>query len=150
MILILCGIMLAQTSVGGTFVHDAPYAGPSVKSEILHPAKSDTASVQVQSMLRVAYEPGGSIVAHVVSASTTYHITSGVLECEVLSGGARVVRALTGNQSSNLEEMISAGQVVTLNAGDTVYYERGTVQTERNDGDTPTVVLVTIDHGGAR
>jgi hypothetical protein len=39
-------------------------------------------------------------------------------------------------------ELIPAGQEITLTVGDTVYYDGEAVQAERNDGDTPAVVLV--------
>ncbi len=39
-------------------------------------------------------------------------------------------------------EPIPVGKEIALTAGDTVYYDGAAVQTERNDGDEPAVVLV--------
>ncbi len=62
-----------------------------------------------------------------------------------LEGEARVVRAANGTQAPTTPtavEPIPIGQEITLAAGDTVYYDGEAVQTERNDGDTPAVILV--------
>ena len=37
---------------------------------------------------------------------------------------------------------IAVGEEITLNAGDTIYYDAAVLQSERNDGDEDAVVLV--------
>jgi hypothetical protein len=62
-----------------------------------------------------------------------------------LEGEAWLVHAVNGVPTAatpSAAEAIPTGQELTLTAGDTVYYDGSAIQTERNDGAEPAVVLV--------
>jgi quercetin dioxygenase-like cupin family protein len=96
-------------------------------------------------LLRVTFAPGGGVTAHVHPGATIYHLAAGTLQFTLEEGEARVVRAVNGVPAAatpTVAEAIPVGEAITLTAGDTVYYDGAAVQTERNDGDEPAVVLV--------
>ena len=72
-------------------------------------------------------------------------LASGTLQFTLLAGEAQLVRAPTGTPVVGTPSAVAAvpvGTEITLHAGDTIYYSASAVQTERNDGDEPAVVLV--------
>jgi quercetin dioxygenase-like cupin family protein len=127
--------------------HGTPAAGTGsgVTTEVLGQVEPASAPGQALFLLQVTFAPGGMVAAHVHPGATIYHVAEGTLQFELHAGEARIVRAATGTQATGTPtaaELIPIGQVIALTAGDTVHYDGEAVQTERNDGDTPAVVLV--------
>jgi hypothetical protein len=63
----------------------------------------------------------------------------------LLAGEAQLVRGENGTPAVGTPSAVAAvpvGEEITLQAGDTIHYSASAVQTERNDGDEPAVVLV--------
>ena len=122
-------------AVGGT---------SGVTTEVLGGLEPAQAPGQMLGLLRVTFAPGGGVTAHVHPGATIYHLAAGTLQFTLLEGEAGVVRAANGTPAAaaTAGEAVPVGQEITLTAGDTVSYDGAAVQTERNDGDAPAVVLV--------
>jgi quercetin dioxygenase-like cupin family protein len=95
---------------------------------------------QQLTLLRVTFDPGGSIGAHVHPGALTLSIESGALVYAVIEGEAELQRpAVDGTPVP--AEPLTAGQEMTLNPGDWVF-EEGIIHSARNDGADPAVVLI--------
>lgn len=121
-----------------------PAPGAGVSTEVLGRMEVASAPGQALHLLRVTFEPGGSVAAHAHPGTTIYHLASGTLGFTLVEGEAHLVRAGTDTAAATppAAESIAIDAEITLTAGDTVYYDGSTVQVERNDGDDPAVVLV--------
>jgi hypothetical protein len=63
----------------------------------------------------------------------------------LLEGEAQLTRAVDGAPAAatpTAGEAIPVGEEITLNAGDTIYYDAAVLQSERNDGTEDAIVLV--------
>lgn len=139
---LLLGAGLVQADL---LQHGTPTAGAGVTTEVLGQVGPAAAAEQALFLLRVTFAPGGAVTAHIHPGATIYHVAEGALQFELLAGEAQVVRATTGTHATGtptVAELIPVGQEITLQSGDTVYYDGDAVQTERNDGDVAAVVLV--------
>jgi hypothetical protein len=152
-ITILCSVLIGALVLGAT-------RGPAAARQPGTPAAGDTSGVTTEVLgglepvqapgqelylLRVTFAPGGGVTAHVHPGATIYHLAAGELRFTLLEGEARVVRSVNGAPAADTAtaaEAIPVGEEITLTAGDSVYYDGAAVQTERNDGDVPAVVLV--------
>jgi hypothetical protein len=123
-----------------------PAAGGTsgVTTEVLGGLEPAQAPGQALYLLRVTFAPGGGVTAHVHPGATIYHVDAGALQFTWLEGEARLARAANGTPAATptAGEPIPVGKEIALTAGDTVYYDGAAVQSERNDGNEPAVVLV--------
>ncbi len=150
---ILCSVLLGALVLGAARGPAAarqpgtPAAGGTsgVTTEVLGGLEPAQAPGQALYLLRVTFAPGGGVTAHVHPGATIYHLASGALRFTLLEGEARLVRAADGTPAAAAAPAgvaIPVGEAITLAAGDTIYYDGAAVQTERNDGHEPAVVLV--------
>jgi hypothetical protein len=89
------------------------------------------------------------VAPHTHPGETVYHLASGTasgtLQFTLLEGEAQLVRAVDGTPAAatpTAGEAVPVGVEITLNAGDTVYYDAAVLQSERNDGTEDAVVLL--------
>jgi mannose-6-phosphate isomerase-like protein (cupin superfamily) len=116
-----------------------------VTTQVLGRFPSELAPGQALALLRITVAPGGSVAPHTHPGETIYHLASGTLQFTLLEGEAQLVRAVDGTPAAatpTAGEAIPVGEEITLNAGDTVYYEAAALQSERNDGTEDAVVLL--------
>jgi hypothetical protein len=132
---------------GGVAVRAHQQATPApaaITTEVLGRTEPAQAPGQALYLLRVTFAPGASVAAHTHPGATLYHVTAGALAFTLVDGSASVLRAAGGQpaDATPAAEPITVGSAITLNAGDTVVYDGSAVQTERNDGGEPAVVLI--------
>ncbi len=150
-IFLLPPLLIALMAVGvlGAGVHQSAArqeatpthgTGSGVGTEVLGNQELDLVPGQALHLLRVTFAPDGSVDPHIHPGSTIYHIQEGSLVFTLLDGEASLVRA--GLDEASPAEDIPVNEEITLAAGDTVYYDGSTVQSERNDGTVDAVVLI--------
>jgi quercetin dioxygenase-like cupin family protein len=145
---ILLVLLLAVGSVSvGQAQQSTPAAGGStgVTTEVLGRFPSELAPGQALALLRITFAPDGSVAPHTHPGETVFHLASGTLQFTLHDGDAQLVRAVDGAPAAatpTASEAIPVGEEITLNAGDTIYYDASVVQSERNDGSEDAVVLV--------
>jgi mannose-6-phosphate isomerase-like protein (cupin superfamily) len=145
--ILLVGLLaLGPVSVGqaqqGT---PAAGGGTGVTTEVLGRIPSEVAQGQALALLRITFTPGGSVASHTHPGETVYHLASGTLQFTLLEGEAQLTRAVDGAPAAatpTAGEAIPVGEEITLNAGDTIYYDAAVLQSERNDGTEDAIVLV--------
>jgi mannose-6-phosphate isomerase-like protein (cupin superfamily) len=146
------GILLAGLlAVGPVSIGQAQQSTPTasgstgVTSEVLGRFPSELAPGQALALLRITVAPGGSVAPHTHPGETVYHLSAGTLQFTMLEGEAQLVRAVDGVPAAatpTAGEALPVGEEITLNAGDTIYYDATVLQSERNDGTEDAVVLV--------
>jgi mannose-6-phosphate isomerase-like protein (cupin superfamily) len=145
--IVLIGLLAVGLTSIGQAQQSTPAAsgGTGVTSEVLGRFPSELAPGQALALLRITVAPGGSVAPHTHPGETIYHLASGTLQFTLLEGEAQLVRAVDGTPAAatpTAGEAIPVGEEITLNAGDTVYYEAAALQSERNDGTEDAVVLL--------
>jgi mannose-6-phosphate isomerase-like protein (cupin superfamily) len=146
------GIVLIELLAGGPVSigeaqQGTPTAGGStgVTTEVLGRFPSELAPGQSLALLRITFAPGGSVAPHTHPGETVFHLAAGTLRFTLHEGEAQLVRAVDGAPAAatpTAAEAIAIGEEITLNAGDTIYYDAAVLQSERNDGIEDVVVLV--------
>ena len=146
------GIVLIGLLVGGlTSIGEAQQGthaaggGTGVTTEVLGRFPSELAPGQALALLRITFAPGGSVAPHTHPGETVFHLAAGTLRFTLHEGEAQLVRAVDGAPAAatpTAGEAIAVGDEITLNAGDTIYYDAAVLQSERNDGTEDAVVLV--------
>ncbi len=93
---------------------------------------------------RLILEPGASIPSHPHLGPEFGVVEAGTASFTVSEGQVEIIRGITtatpGPEAPE-PETAGAGEEVTLEAGDGVFYHPGTVADFRNEGDTPLVLL---------
>ena len=123
----------------------AASGGTGVTTQVLGRFPSELAPGQALALLRITFAPGGSVAPHTHPGETVFHLSSGTLQFTLHEGEAQLVRAVDGVPAAatpTAGEALPVGEEITLNAGDTIYYDATVVQSERNDGAEDAVVLV--------
>jgi quercetin dioxygenase-like cupin family protein len=119
--------------------------GTGVTTEVLGRFPSELAPGQALALLRITFAPGGSVAPHTHPGETIYHLASGTLQFRLHEGEAQLVRGVDGAPAAATPvatEAIPVGEEITLQAGDTIFYDAAVLQSERNDGSEDAVVLV--------
>lgn len=153
-IIITLGVMNFQTGFSqetASPTAGTPEATPEIEvsgflGERLGGFKSLQARGLNQIIQRHVIQPGGYVGPHIRPGETIYFVESGTLRFTLLEGEARVEHIeIDGTPTLGTPipiETISAGMEITLNAGDTIYFDESALQTVMNDGDVETVVFV--------
>jgi quercetin dioxygenase-like cupin family protein len=140
--MLLVGLLAAGPMSIGQAQSSTPAAGGGVTTEALGRVPSALAPGQALALLRITFAPGGSVAPHTHPGETIYHLAAGTLQFTLHEGAAQLVRAgAAAAGTPPAGEAIAVGAEITLNAGDTIYYDAAVVQSERNDGDEDAVVL---------
>ena len=145
-IVVTLALALAGASLLGVsgYAQDAtptPAAATGITTEVLGQGlPSDVPGASLW-LMRITFEPGAVAASHSHPGSTVFTIESGSITFTVEAGSVTVNRAGSIATPTAAEE-ITAGSEVTLNAGDTVFYEGDAVFSEVNEGDVPVVILV--------
>src|SRR5918998_3158399 len=144
---VLIGLLAGGLTSIGQAQQSTPVAGGAsgVTTEVLGRVPSDLASGQALALLRITFAPGGSVAPHTHPGETVFHLAAGTLQFTLHEGEAQLVRAVNGAPAAatpTAGEAIAVGEEITLNAGDTIYYDAAVLQSERNDGDEDAVVIV--------
>jgi len=145
--IVLIGLLAVGLTSIGQAQQSTPAAsgGTGVTSEVLGRFPSELAPGQALALLRITVTPGGSVAPHTHPGETIYHLAAGTLQFTVLEGEAQLVRAVDGAPAAatpTAGEAVPVGEEITLNAGDTIYYDATVLQSERNDGTEDAIVLV--------
>jgi mannose-6-phosphate isomerase-like protein (cupin superfamily) len=145
--IVLIGLLAVGLTSIGQAQQSTPAAsgGTGVTSEVLGRFPSELAPGQALALLRITVTSGGSAAPHTHPGETVYHLAAGTLQFTVLEGEAQLVRAVDGAPAAatpTAGEAVPVGEEITLNAGDTIYYDATVLQSERNDGTEDAVVLV--------
>jgi quercetin dioxygenase-like cupin family protein len=144
--IVLIGLLGSGLTSIGQAQQNTPAAGggTGVTTEVLGRFPSELASGQALALLRITFAPGGSVAPHTHPGETVFHLASGTLQFTLHEGDAQLDRAVDGAPAASTPtagEAMTVGEEITLNAGDTIYYDAAVVQSERNDGDEDAVVL---------
>ena len=145
--IVLIGLVAAGPMSIGQAQQGTPAAGGTtgVTTEVLGRVPSEVAPGQALALLRITFAPGGSVAPHTHPGETVFHLASGTLQFTLHEGEAQLVRAVDGAPAAatpTAGEAIPVGDEITLNVGDTIYYDAAVVQSERNDGEEDAVVIV--------
>jgi quercetin dioxygenase-like cupin family protein len=95
-------------------------------------------------LVRLTYEPGGTLNAHTHPGTSILYIESGTLTYTLIDGTATLTRASTGPLTPGAAlaaEPVSPGDV-ELQTGDSLFEDADVIHTARNDGNEPAVVLI--------
>ena len=144
--IVLIGLLAGGLASTGQAQQSTPTAGggTGVTTEVLGRFPSELAPGQALALLRITFAPGGSVAPHTHPGETVFHLASGTLQFTLHEGEAQLVRAVDGAPAAatpTAGEAMTIGEEITLNAGDTIYYDAAVVQSERNDGSEDAVVL---------
>jgi quercetin dioxygenase-like cupin family protein len=144
--IVLIGLLAGGLASTGQAQQSTPVAGggTGVTTEVLGRFPSELATGQALALLRITFAPGGSVAPHTHPGETVFHLASGTLQFTLHEGEAQLVRAVDGAPAASTPtagEAMTVGEEITLNAGDTIYYDAAVVQSERNDGSEDAVVL---------
>jgi len=120
----------------------APGSVPGVTTEVLGQVEPAEAPSQALFLLRVTLAPGAIVPPHVHPGTTAFHLASGSLVFTLLDGEARLVRAAAVAATPAAGEAVPLGEEIRLQVGDTLYYDGSALQTDRNDGSEPAVILI--------
>jgi quercetin dioxygenase-like cupin family protein len=112
-----------------------------VKVERLGQGKSSAAPGYNLGLSRLTFAPGGSIAMHSHPGDAVFYVESGTITWITGQGAPILTRAGAGNGTPAPTETLAVGQSVTLNAGDSVFYDAQASHEVRNDGTTEAVVL---------
>jgi quercetin dioxygenase-like cupin family protein len=145
--ILLIGLLAVGPVAVGQTQQSTPAAsgGTGVTTQVLGRFPSELAPGQALALLRITFAPGGSVAPHTHPGETVFHLASGTLQFTLHEGEAQLVRAVDGVPAAatpTAGEAIPMGEEITLNAGDTIYYDATVLQSERNDGTEDAVVLV--------
>jgi len=145
--IVLIGLFAVGPMTIGQAQQGTPAAGGAtgVTTEVLGRFPSEQAPGQALALLRITFAPGGSVAPHTHPGETVFHLASGTLQFTLHEGEAQLVRAVDGAPAAatpTAGEAIPVGDEITLNVGDTIYYDAAVVQSERNDGEEDAVVIV--------
>ena len=96
MILILCGLVFAQASMGGTFLQDDALItdGSGMTVEVLRQSESAAAAGQALFLTWVTSDVAGDVATHSHSGTTMYHVAGGTLHAGVQD---EVLLVITGD-----------------------------------------------------
>ncbi len=143
--IVLIGLLgVGVTSIGQAQQSTPAGGGSGVTTEVLGRLPSELAPGQALALLRITFAPGGSVAPHTHPGETIFHLAAGTLQFTLHEGEAQLVRAVDSAPAASTPtaaEAMNVGEEITLNAGDTIYYDAAVVQSERNDGDVDAVVL---------
>jgi hypothetical protein len=114
-------------------------AQQGVRVELLGQGTPPEAAGQQLSLIRATFGPGGELRPHRHPGPMLLYIEAGALAYTLMDGSAEIVRA--GAPSDAPPEMLAAGQGTVLQLGDQLL-ERGVVHAAHNEGQEPTVVLI--------
>lgn len=95
-------------------------------------------------LVRLTYDPGGTLNAHTHPGASILYVESGTLTYTLIEGTATLTRASTGPATPGAAvaaEPVSPGDV-ELQPGDSLFEDADVIHTARNDGDEPAVVLI--------
>ncbi len=138
--------VLVGSGASGRFVAGArqgtPAAGPivGVTVSLLGAGQPDAAPGHELASRRLVFEPGGSVANHHHPGALVLHVESGALTYAVVEGAVEVRRA-GRDGTPGPTDRLGPGDETVLNAGDSLF-EQSVIHSARNDGDEPTVVLV--------
>jgi quercetin dioxygenase-like cupin family protein len=145
--IVLIGLLAVGFTSIGQAQQSTPAAGgaAAITTEVLGRVPSELAPGQALALMRVTIAPGASAAPHTHPGETLAHLASGTLQFTLHEGAAQLVRAVDGAAAAatpTAMESIAVGDEITLNAGDTIYYDAAVVQSERNDGAEDAVLLL--------
>ena len=129
--------VLQAGAQGEEHEHD-PFEGVTI--EALGGGEPKNTPGQTLALLRITMEPGAAIDAHGHPGPVTLHVESGVFGTEFIEGSGVITRAADAGTPALTEEA-ATGQQLTLNAGDSLFYQDAR-HTMVNPGDEPLVLLV--------
>ena len=136
------GLFRASSVAQETASPEAPASGGAVGVVIepLGRGSPDSAPGHDLSLLRVTFEPGGSIARHHHPGALVLTVEAGTLGYTLEEGQASIARATTDGTPGPVEPL-TPGVEATLTAGDSLF-EQGVVHSARNAGDEPAVVWI--------
>ncbi len=117
---------------------------PTAPAGLLGQLASTQAPGTALSLVRIVIPVGGGVAPHTHPGETIWHLETGSVAFTLLAGNARLVRATDGAPGAatpTAGEAIPVGAELTLAAGDAVYFDASALQTERNLGESPAVIL---------
>jgi quercetin dioxygenase-like cupin family protein len=117
---------------------------PGVYAEVLAGVSSNRAEGQTLYGARFTFEPGQAIFPHSHPGTTLLVVDSGRFGWTLVQGTAYVIRGAASGATAPTETLSEAGDDVTLEPGDAIYYEDDVVHTARGAGDEPAIVLGTL------
>ena len=138
--------VLAATLLVAPVVMEAQQATPTaggtvgVTLELLGSGEPEAAAGNTLSLRRVTFEPGGSLALHSHPGAIVLYVESGALTYSLVEGEAQVQRAAVAG-TPGPTETLGPGDETVLNPGDWLF-EQAVVHSARNDGGSPTVVLL--------
>jgi plastocyanin len=141
LVLLCAAVLTAGPTLGGAQggTPAAPPAGPAggVQKDLLGSGVSALAPGRTLLLQRRTFAPGADSGAHPAPGPVVLAVEAGTVGFKVVEGAALVTRA--GADGSG--ETIAAGAEVTLNVGDSVFYDESVVHVVRNTGDAPAITL---------
>jgi quercetin dioxygenase-like cupin family protein len=129
-------LVLGRTiGVGHVVAADAtPTAG--VQKEVLGQVISEVAPDRTLLLQERTFAPGSDSGAHPAPGPVVLYVESGSVTFTVIQGAATLTK-----YDSGTPQMVSAGQTVTLETGDTITYDQGVVHDVANPGTEPAVTI---------
>jgi quercetin dioxygenase-like cupin family protein len=113
-----------------------PTPAAEIKREALTQGQSAVAPDRTLLLQRRTFAPGSDSGVHPAPGPVSLYVDSGTIEFTVTEGSALVTRA-----GATEQETIDAGETVTLNAGDAVFYDQGVQHQVVNTSAEPAVTL---------
>jgi len=132
------------TGVGSALAQDGttPPVPEGITREQLGSGGPSLAPDRVLLIQRRTFAPGSDSGAHPAPGPVVLYVESGAIDFAVDQGAAFVTRSeYAGTDTPAETEPVPAGTEVTLNEGDSVFYDEGVVHTVRNTGGVDAVTL---------
>ncbi len=139
---VLCGAIVSASAsvVLGRADSATPEPTPSVLAETLASSPLPDLPGQALLQLRVTLAPGAVVPEHIHPGNLVFSVESGTITYEAVEESALVMWAGPGTPAA--DQTLLAGEEVTLEVGDWLAEQRGTIHVVRNSGDTSAVLLI--------
>ncbi len=117
---------------------------PGFTVEVFAGAPSDRAPGQTVYLARFVIQPGAELFPHNHPGTIVLGVAEGTLGWTLLEGTAHVIRGAAAGATGPVEDVTEPGTEVTLEVGDSIFYEDDVTHTAHGAGDEATVVWGTL------